>query len=110
VVIALLRVVRHLIAWRAKQVNNYFAPAAKNVVVYSFTLCNIVVMKLSDYMEKRGLSATAMAAELDVAVSTVTRAAKGEIIPSRPLMASIYKATGGKVSAADFYDLEGKAA
>ena len=63
-------------------------------------------MKLSDYMKKRGLSATALADDLGVSVSTVTRAARGEAIPSKSLMASIHKLTCGKVAPVDFYDLE----
>ncbi len=63
-------------------------------------------MKLSDYMEKRSLSATALAEQLGVSVSTVTRAVKGEAVPSKSLMASIHKLTSGKVTPSDFYDLE----
>ncbi len=65
-------------------------------------------MKLSEYMKKRSLSATALAEELGVAVSTITRAANGKVMPSKPLMASIHKLTAGKVTPSDFYDLETK--
>ena len=62
-------------------------------------------MTLSDYLKETGKTASELAVELDTAVSTITRAAKGELIPSRPLMEAIHHATNGKVSPNDFYGI-----
>jgi predicted transcriptional regulator len=59
-------------------------------------------MKLSAYLEIDGNSATRLAEATGVSVSTITRAAKGEIKPSLTLMTSIYEKTSGAVSPNDF--------
>ena len=64
----------------------------------------MVAMKLANYLEADGNSATKLAKAVGVAVSTITRAAKGEIIPSHKLMSAIYEKTDGKVTPSDFYD------
>ena len=66
---------------------------------------NIVSMKLAEYLEIEGNSASKLAAETGVAVSTITRAAKGEITPSRNLMALIHEKTGGQVTPNDFWGI-----
>ena len=62
-------------------------------------------MKLAEYLETEGNSASKLAQSLGVAVSTITRAAKGENTPSRKLMAAIYTETQGKVTPNDFWDV-----
>lgn len=59
-------------------------------------------MKLTTYLEEQGLSATAFAERLGVSPSTVTRAAKGEILPSRDMLRRIYDETAGAVTPNDF--------
>lgn len=56
-----------------------------------------VAMNLAQYLQRPGRTATALADEVGVSVSTITRAAKGETLPSRKLMTKIYEATGKKV-------------
>lgn len=63
-------------------------------------------MKLSDYLAQPGKTATEIARECGVSVSTITRAA-ADGNPSLGLIRKIAAATGGKVTANDFM---GKAA
>ena len=63
-------------------------------------------MKLSDYLKIDGNSASRLAEAAGVAVSTITRAAKGEIMPSRQLMEAIYRHSAGEVTPNDFYDFD----
>ena len=60
-------------------------------------------MNLASYLEKNDLTATAFAAQIGVAIATVTRAARGEIMPSPETMKRIMEATNGKVTPNDFY-------
>ena len=62
-------------------------------------------MTLSDYLATNDMTASALAERLGVSVSTITRAAKGEIIPQRELMNRIFEATEGKVTPNDFFGL-----
>lgn len=62
-------------------------------------------MKLLDYLAQPGKTASALAADCGVAVSTITRAAKGEIDPSGALMKDIFKYTDGAVTANDFHGM-----
>lgn len=62
-------------------------------------------MTLADYLELHGNSASKLADDCKVAVSTISRAAKGTITPSRNLMAAIYKHTGGQVTPNDFWGI-----
>jgi transcriptional regulator with XRE-family HTH domain len=62
-------------------------------------------MKLADYISLEGNSATKLAEDIGVAVSTITRAAKGEITPSRGLMEAIHEHTGGAVTPNDFFGI-----
>lgn len=64
-------------------------------------------MKLKDWLALDGNSATKLAEETGVSVSTITRAAEGKTIPSRELMPKIVAATGGSVRADDFFDIGG---
>lgn len=62
-------------------------------------------MTLTQYMQSEGITAMALAQKLGVSVSTVTRAARGEVIPKPDQMRAIFKATGGKVQPNDFYGI-----
>lgn len=59
-------------------------------------------MRLSAFLDLPGQSATDIARQCGVAVSTITRVAKGEKNPSLVLMQAIRDATRGAVSADDF--------
>jgi ribosome-binding protein aMBF1 (putative translation factor) len=62
-------------------------------------------MTLADYLDTNKVSATDLAAKCAVSVSTITRAAKGEVTPSRDLMAKIFEETGGAVTPNDFFGI-----
>lgn len=59
-------------------------------------------MRLSEYLEMPGQSASALARECNVAVSTITRVAKRTKAPSIKLMIAIRAATKNAVTANDF--------
>jgi transcriptional regulator with XRE-family HTH domain len=59
-------------------------------------------MTLSEYLGLPGHTATELAKQLGVSVSTITRAARGEIMPSRDLLRSIHDHTQGRVTPNDF--------
>lgn len=59
-------------------------------------------MTLSEYMKLNGLTATALATETGLAVSTITRLVRGERRPEWDTLAKITAATGGKVQPNDF--------
>ena len=61
-------------------------------------------MKLSDYLAQPGKTATDIARECGVSVSTITRAAQPDGSPSLDLMRKIAAVTGGEVTANDFMD------
>jgi transcriptional regulator with XRE-family HTH domain len=63
-------------------------------------------MKLSEYLEIGGNTATGLAEKLGVSVSSVTRAAKGEMRPSAAFMQAVFNHTGGLVSPNDFFALD----
>jgi len=67
-------------------------------------LVQYVGMKLSAYIEKRGLSVTAFAKEAGLETTVAWRAVNGGRIPSPKTISAIVAATGGKVKAQDFYD------
>lgn len=62
-------------------------------------------MTLSDYLDTERVSASALAEKLGVSVSTITRAAKGEVLPSRDLMGKLFEETGGAVTPNDFFGI-----
>lgn len=62
-------------------------------------------MTLKDYLARDGNTATKLAELTEVSVSTITRAAEGDTMPSRDLMGKIFKATNGLVTPNDFYGL-----
>ena len=61
-------------------------------------------MNLATYLEQNKMTATAFAEQIGVAIATVTRAARGEIMPSPETMKKIMAATNGQVTANDFYE------
>lgn len=63
-------------------------------------------MKLRQWLDIPGNSASRLAEQLGVSLSTITRAAEGVTIPSRKLMPRIVAATGGAVTANDFFGLD----
>lgn len=62
-------------------------------------------MTLKDYLAQAGNTATKLADETGVSVSTITRAAEGATMPSRGLMNEIFKATKGRVTPNDFFGI-----
>lgn len=59
-------------------------------------------MRLADYLQDH--TATKVAEECGVAVSTITRIARGEINPRVKLIRKIVTATGGAVTASSFIE------
>jgi DNA-binding transcriptional regulator YdaS (Cro superfamily) len=60
-------------------------------------------MRLSEFLAARGSTATAFAAQVGVAHTTVLRWADGRLFPSRGSMQRIMAATRGVVTAQDFF-------
>ena len=60
-------------------------------------------MKLAAYRKQQNLSRAAFALLIKTSVESVRRYESGEHIPHRKIMARIQDATGGSVTAADFY-------
>lgn len=60
-------------------------------------------MTLKDYLALPGHTATSLAADTNVSVSTITRAAEGKTIPNRALMNLIAEKTKGAVMPNDFF-------
>lgn len=69
------------------------------------TLCNSCGMTLSDYLARPDTNATELAARVGVSVSTITRAARGEVLPTRTVMQKLFNATGGSVTPNDFFGI-----
>ena len=67
-------------------------------------------MTLKDYLALPGHSATLLAKQTKVSVSTITRAADGETIPNRELMVMIAEVTKGAVQPNDFFNLPTRSA
>lgn len=61
-------------------------------------------MNLKSYLEKERLTASEFAERVGVFPSTITRAAKGEAMPSPKLMKQIMDATSGAVSPNDWFE------
>lgn len=62
-------------------------------------------MTLKAYLALPGHSATKLAIETGVSVSTITRAADGSTVPSRKLMGLIAEKTNGAVMPNDFFGI-----
>jgi transcriptional regulator with XRE-family HTH domain len=63
-------------------------------------------MKLAHYMNRHRLTDAAIAERSGVPLGSVGYYRRGERIPRPRHMLAIYSATGGAVTADDFYDLE----
>ena len=63
-------------------------------------------MTLKQYISQPGHTAAALAREIGVATSTITRAAHGQVTPSGDLMRKIIETTRGAVTPNDFFDLK----
>jgi DNA-binding transcriptional regulator YdaS (Cro superfamily) len=63
-------------------------------------------MRLSDYLAREALTAAEFGRRIGRGKSAVSRWAKGERIPDRESMGKIKRATGGRVTANDFYPAE----
>jgi transcriptional regulator with XRE-family HTH domain len=61
-------------------------------------------MNLKTYLDTEGITASEFATRIGVAVSTITRSARGEAIPSVETMRLIIDATNGRVTPNDFYE------
>lgn len=60
-------------------------------------------MKLADYISSKQTTASRLAGEVGVPVSTITRLLRGERRPGIELVARISSATSGAVTAEDFF-------
>lgn len=58
---------------------------------------------LQKFLKNNGKTTTSFAAEIGVSQSIVVKWMQGKCIPRPPIMARITAATGGLVTAADFY-------
>lgn len=62
-------------------------------------------MKLSDFIDAQGLTASQFGVRIGVSRGAALRYATGARIPHPEIMARIYVVTGGAVTPNDFYDL-----
>ncbi len=72
-------------------------------------LCNIcknAVMRLREYLVAEKMTASQFAVRIERSVSTVTRAARGEVLPDRDTMRRIVEETDGAVRPNDFHDFD----
>ena len=60
-------------------------------------------MKLRQYLAEHGLTLEAFAGRIGVSTGAACRYALGTRMPQRAVMARIVEATGGEVTAQDFY-------
>lgn len=74
------------------------------MLFFVLAACNISGMNLASYLEQNNLTATVFAQRIGVAIATVTRAARGEIMPSPETMRRIIDATDGQVTPNDFFN------
>jgi predicted transcriptional regulator len=68
-------------------------------------LVHKAVMKLNIYLTEKGIREADFAALIGVNQSTVYRLCKNGQVPSKDLMATIFKLTGGAVTANDFFGI-----
>lgn len=59
-------------------------------------------MRLSEYLERAGISYTEFARRLGVSRHTVSRYASGERVPRPEIQQAIFRLTGGLVTPSDF--------
>lgn len=60
-------------------------------------------MTLDEYLRQQGETGFDFARRIDVHASTVSRMRRGVTHPERRTIEAIFKATGGRVTANDFY-------
>jgi hypothetical protein len=65
-------------------------------------------MKLADHLKRVGKSPEAFAPQLGTTGQTIRRWLSGECVPRREMMVRIFEATGGAVTADDFFGLPKK--
>jgi transcriptional regulator with XRE-family HTH domain len=65
-----------------------------------------IVATLKEYLETHKLTLTEFAARIEAPISSVHRYVTGEYMPKRDVMLRIFDATGGEVTANDFYGIE----
>jgi len=65
-------------------------------------------MKLIDYIQQNGIKQNWLARQADLTPSRLNVIAKGRIDPRLDEIRKIEKATGGKVTAADFMEKDGE--
>jgi hypothetical protein len=65
---------------------------------------NAYSMKLSVFLQKNNLTASAFARTIQVDPATVLRIRAGKVFPHRKTMEAIWTATGGQVGPNDFLD------
>lgn len=65
---------------------------------------NAQPMKLSVFLQKNNISASAFARTIQVDPATVLRIRAGKVFPHRKTMEAIWTATGGQVGPNDFLD------
>lgn len=65
---------------------------------------NAHCMKLSVFLQKNNISASAFARTIQVDPATVLRIRAGKVFPHRKTMEAIWTATGGEVGPNDFLD------
>lgn len=63
-------------------------------------------MLLKAYLKKNRITMLAFASKIDVHVSTVSRIARGVVVPSRNTMARIFEETDGKVRPSDLVQFD----
>ena len=62
-------------------------------------------MNLDTYLRQNEMTEAAFAAKIGIGQSAVHRLRKGGRVPSQDTMHAIHEATGGQVTAAEFYGL-----
>lgn len=81
------------------------APSATFGLTASCVGRNYSVMKLSDWMKREKVTATQLAERTGRALSTITRAARGESVPDPETMRLIGRETNGEVQPNDFIEI-----
>lgn len=82
---------------------NLFFPEGNIIYCVGLSYMQLAsAMKLSEYLARPGKTATDLARNCGVSVSTITRVARGEKRPSMGLLAAIFEHTKGKVKPNDF--------
>lgn len=62
-------------------------------------------MNIDSYIRSNGITATEFATRCGISPSNISKYRAGKLIPTQDVMRRIYDATGGAVTANDFYGL-----